>query len=186
LPGLVEGAQLVRERRMIPAERLDVRVLAAVAGEEERLEQGVRGLGGREGGFHAGAHTRPGDRGTVTRPRGHAKEWMSFPALSPSGTIMLSSLDSFGASGRRAPPDRPPAKAPTRARLPGGIPREYGLVILEHARVLAFRWRGELLVSEILARLCDRDEEIFRALCDAHRDPGVVVRALLPALWAED
>ncbi|MFG0319267.1 MAG: hypothetical protein ACF8XB_18495 [Planctomycetota bacterium JB042] len=99
---------------------------------------------------------------------------------------MLSPLDTRGGSDRSYQRDgaalvSPPLPGRRPTPLPPGIVR----LVLENARVLARRWRGELLVSEVLARLCDEHEPAFRALCARARDPGRVVRSILPPLWTE-
>lgn len=54
-------------------------------------------------------------------------------------------------------------------------------VIRREALRLATECRGETLVSEILAHLIEHEERLYRELCDRSRDPGAVVRRLLPA-----
>ncbi len=100
---------------------------------------------------------------------------------------MLSPLDTRGGSDRTLQRDGAALVSPPfPGRRPSSLPPGIARLVLEHARVLALRWRGELLVSEVLARLCDEHEPAFRALCARARDPGRVVRSILPRLWVED
>lgn len=61
------------------------------------------------------------------------------------------------------------------------LPSRHVDVIRREALRLGATCRGETLVSEVLAYLIEHEERIYRDLCDRARDPGTVVRRLLPA-----
>jgi len=77
----------------------------------------------------------------------------------------------------------PPSRPFRLARPPDFVSWPCEVAILEVARTHAARWRGDVLVSEVLASLAEDGESAYRELCATRRDPGAVVKAVLPAPW---
>ena len=76
----------------------------------------------------------------------------------------------------------PPAR-PSRLARPPDLSWPCEVAILEAARGHAARWRGDVLISEVLATLAETDEPSYRELCATRRDPGRAVAGVLPAPW---